>query len=139
MAARVARNPRMRLTALAECYGRTHVASQADGIQEAKQRDLACFLHFYTQRSGHEQARAWDMSVADAFVKERARGNVPRPSNTGAPPPKHLAPATIARTYAAVRHFAPWVHQHISPFPLECPTDGVKLPEAEDSTWKGLS
>jgi hypothetical protein len=96
MAARVARNPRIRLTALAECYGRTHVASQADGIQ--------------TQRSGHEQARAWDMSVAEAFVKERARGNVPQPSNTGEPPPKRLAPATIARTYAAVRHFAPWVH-----------------------------
>ena len=37
---------------------RTHVAGQAQGTREAKWRDLACFLHFYTQYLGHDEVRA---------------------------------------------------------------------------------
>jgi hypothetical protein len=33
---------------LAEHYFRTQVAGQAEGTVDAKQRDLACFLTFYT-------------------------------------------------------------------------------------------
>jgi hypothetical protein len=35
--------------ALAERYFRAHVAGQAEGTIDAKQRDLACFLQFYVQ------------------------------------------------------------------------------------------
>lgn len=45
----------------------------------------------------------------------------------------------MVRTYASVRHFAWWVHQKIKPFPLGCPTDGVKPPEEPEAEWKGLS
>jgi hypothetical protein len=34
--------------ALAEQYFRTQVAGQAEGTVDAKQRDFACFLSFYT-------------------------------------------------------------------------------------------
>jgi integrase/recombinase XerD len=139
MGARVARGQHTHLTALAERYFLTQAAGQAEGTQDAKRRDLACFLHFYTQLYGHDDAREWYKSVTEAFVKELARGHVPRPSTTGAPQPKRLSPSTIARTYATVRHFARWMHQHVAPFPSGCPTDGVKLPEVEEPTWKGLS
>jgi hypothetical protein len=77
--------------------------------------------------------------VTEAFVKELARGHIPRPSTIGAPQPKRLSPSTMARTYATVRHFAGLMHQHVAPFPFGCPTDGVKPPEAGEPQWKGLS
>jgi hypothetical protein len=43
-----ARDPQTSLMALAEQYFRTQVAGQAEGTVDAKQRDLACFLSFYT-------------------------------------------------------------------------------------------
>ena len=137
--ASVARDPHTSLTALAERYFLTQVAGQAEGTQDAKRRDLACYLHFYTQRYRHDDARQWYKAVTEAFVKELARGQVPRPSKLGKPTPKRLSPSTIARTYATVRHFARWIHQHSAPFPSGCPTDGVTPPAEEASQWKGIS
>jgi integrase/recombinase XerD len=45
----------------------------------------------------------------------------------------------VVRTYASVRHFARWIHHKVKPFPLGCPTDGVKPPEEPEAEWKGLS
>jgi integrase/recombinase XerD len=132
-------DPRPSLSALAEDYVRTHGAGQAEGTREAKRRDLACFLHFYTQCVGHDAARAWETSVTEAFVHALAHGPIPRPCAAGAPPPTRLSPSTVARTYATVRHFARWVHQHVAPFPGGCPTDGVKLPDVAEPQWQGLS
>jgi integrase/recombinase XerD len=133
------RAPQTRLMALAEQYFRTPVAGQADGTVDAKQRDLACFLTFYTQLYGHDDRREWFKSVTEAFLKELARGHVPRPSKRGEATPQRLSQSTIARTYATVRHFARWIHKHVAAFPLGCPTDGVKAPEEEAPKWKGLS
>jgi hypothetical protein len=52
-------DPRDRLMALAEQYFCTQVAGQAEGTIDAKQRDLACFLTFYTQLYGHDDSREW--------------------------------------------------------------------------------
>jgi site-specific recombinase XerC len=49
------------------------------------------------------------------------------------------AQATIVRTYASVRHFARWIHEKVAPFPLGCPTDGIKPPQGPETEWKGLS
>jgi site-specific recombinase XerD len=136
---RVARDPHTSLTALAERYFRRQVAGQAVGTQDAKRRDLACFLHFYTQLYGHDDAREWDTSVTEAFVKAPTEAQVTRPSKRGEPTPKRLSPSTISRTYATVRHFARWIHQHSAPFPFGCPIDGMKPPEEEASAWQGLS
>jgi integrase len=43
------------------------------------------------------------------------------------------------RTYASVRHFARWIHNHVQAFPLGCPTDGIKPPKDPEPEWKGLS
>jgi integrase/recombinase XerD len=133
------RDPQTRLLALAEQYFRTQVAGQAEGTVDAKERDLACFLTFYTQLYGHDDRREWYKSVTEAFLKALARGQVPRPSKRGEPRPQRLSQSTIARTYATVRHFARWIHQHVAAFPLGCPTDGVRAPEEEEPKWKGLS
>jgi integrase/recombinase XerD len=137
--AKAARDPRTSLLALVDQYFRTQVAGQAEGTVDAKQRDLACFLTFYTQLYGHDDRREWFKSVTEAFLKALARGRVPRPSKRGEATPQRLSQSTIARTYATVRHFARWIHHHVAAFPLGCPTDGVKAPEEEEPKWKGLS
>jgi hypothetical protein len=106
---------------------------------DAKQRHLACFLNFYVKLYGHDNCREWFKSVTEAFLKELARGHIPRPSKRGEGKPQRLSQSTIARTYGTVRHFARWIHKHVSVFPLGCPTDGVKVPEEEEPKWKGLS
>jgi integrase/recombinase XerD len=133
------RDPQLSLTVLAEQYFRTQVAGQAEGTVDAKQRDLACFLTFYEQLYGHDDRQEWYKSVTEAFLKALARGQVPRPSKRGEPKPQRLSQATIARTYATVRHCARWIHKYVAAFPLGCPTDGVKTPEEEEPKWKGLS
>jgi site-specific recombinase XerD len=132
-------NEPLSLMALAERYFRTQVAGQAEGTIDAKQRDLACVLQFYGQLYGHDDARQWYKSVTEAFLKDLARGKVARPSKQRESTPQRLSQATIARTYATVRHFACWIHQHVAAFPMGCPTTGVKAPEEEEPKWKGLS
>jgi hypothetical protein len=68
------RDPQTSLMALAEQYFRTQVAGQAEGTVDAKQRDLACFLSFYTQLYGHDDRREWYKAVTEAFLKALARG-----------------------------------------------------------------
>jgi site-specific recombinase XerC len=63
--------------------------------------------------------------VTREFLKQTARAGV--------------AEATRARTYASVRHFARWIHFKVQPFPLGCPTDGIKPPHEPEPQWKGLS
>jgi hypothetical protein len=135
----VARDPKSSLMALAEQYFRTQVAGQAEGTADAKQRDLACFLNFYVKLYGHDNCREWFKSVTEAFLKELARGHIPRPSKWGEGKPQRLSQLTIARPNATVRHFARWIHKYVPVFPLGCPTDGVKAPEEGVPKWKGLS
>jgi site-specific recombinase XerC len=135
----VARDPKSSLVALPEQFFRTQVAGQAESTVDAKQRHLACFLNFYVKLYGHDNCQEWFKSVTEAFLKELARGHIPRPSKRGEGKPQRLSQSTIARTYGTVRHFARWIHKHVSVFPLGCPTDGVKAPEEEEPKWKGLS
>src|SRR2546426_9594668 len=113
------------LMELARVYFLTEVAGQARATIEAKQRDLSRFLFFYQQLYGHDRPEEWYRSVTRAFLKQLRKG---RP-----------AQATVVRTYASVRHFARWSHHKVKPFPLGCPTDGVKPPEEPEPEWKGLS
>lgn len=113
------------LSALAELYFLSEVAAQAGATIEAKRRDLGRFLAFYHRLYGHDRPEEWYRSVTREFLKQLAKA---RP-----------AQATIVRTYASVRHFARWIHQKVAPFPLGCPTDGVKPPQEPEPEWKGLS
>jgi integrase/recombinase XerD len=113
------------LRALARVYFLTHVAGQAKATIEAKHRDLARFIAFYEELYNHDHPDEWYTSVTREFLKQLARG---RPSQ-----------ATIVRAYASVRHFGRWIHQKVRPFPLGCPTDGIKPPQEPEPEWKGLS
>jgi integrase/recombinase XerD len=113
------------LRALANAYFVAEVAGQAKATIEAKRRDLSLFIAFYIELYGHDHPDEWYTSVTREFLKQLARG---RP-----------AQATIVRTYASVRHFARWIHQKAKPFPLGCPTDGIKPPQEPEPEWKGLN
>ena len=113
------------LTALADLYFRSQVAGQADATVDAKRRDLGRFLAFYHRLYGHDRPDEWYVAVTREFLKQLRKAQP--------------APATVARTYASVRHFARWLHHKVQPFPLGCPTDGIKPPQEPEAEWKGLS
>jgi integrase/recombinase XerD len=112
-------------TALDELYFVSEVAGQARATIEAKRRDLGRFLTFYQRLYGHDRPEEWYRSVTREFLKQLAKA--------------HAADATIVRTYASVRHFARWIQHTVAPFPLGCPTDGIKPPQEPEPQWKGLS
>ena len=116
---------RTSLKELARLYFLAEVAGQARATIEAKRRDLGRFFAFYQKLYGHDNPQEWYTSVTREFLKQLRRGKP--------------AQATVVRTYASVRHFARWVDKKIKPFPLGCPTDGVKPPEEPQPEWKGLS
>ena len=116
---------RSSLRALATVYVVTEVAGQAPGTIDAKRRDLARFLAFYEKLYGHDRPEEWFVSVTREFLKQLRK--------------ERPAQATVVRVYASVRHFARWIHAKLDPFPLGCPTDGVKPPEEPEPEWKGLS
>ncbi|MFN8545525.1 MAG: tyrosine-type recombinase/integrase [Candidatus Binatia bacterium] len=113
------------LKALAAVYVVTEVAGQAKATIAAKRRDLGRFFRFYEALYGHDRPEEWYASVTREFVRQEAKQGV--------------SEATLARTYASVRHFARWVHHKVRAFPLGCPTDGVKPPQDPEPEWKGLS
>lgn len=113
------------LLALARVYFVTEVAGQAPATIDAKRRDLARFFSFYQKLYGHDHPKEWFASVTREFLRQTARDGV--------------AEATLARTYASVRHFARWIHFKVQPFPLGCPTDGIRPPREPEPKWKGLS
>ncbi|MFZ0889028.1 MAG: tyrosine-type recombinase/integrase [Candidatus Binataceae bacterium] len=113
------------LRALARAYFLTEVAGQAPATIDAKRRDLTRFFAFYTKLYGHERPEEWYASVTREFLKQTARAGV--------------SEATLARVYASVRHFGRWIHFKVRPFPLGCPTEGIKPPREPEPEWKGLS
>src|SRR6266852_977658 len=113
------------LRALARAYFVTEVAEQTPTTIEAKRRDLGRFFLFYAKLYRHDRPEEWYASVTREFIRQTARAGV--------------AEATLVRTYASVRHFARWIHFKVQPFPLGCPTDGVKPPREPEAQWKGLS
>ena len=98
--ARPTQDPQTGLLSLAERYFRTQVTGQAEGTVDAKQRDLAYFLTFYTQLCGHDDRREWYRSVTGAFRKALARGQVPWPSQRGEAKPQRLLQSTEDREAA---------------------------------------
>jgi integrase/recombinase XerD len=113
------------LHALARAYFVTEVAGQAQATIDAKRRDLGRFFTFYAKLYGHDRPEEWYASVTREFLRQTAR--------------QRVAEATLARTYASVRHFARWIHFKVHPFPLGCPTDGIRPPHEPEPKWKGLS
>ncbi len=113
------------LVKLAELYFRSQVQGQADATIRAKRRDLEHFLQFFFGLYHHHDPAEWYTSVTREWLKRMRRD-------------RRVAKATVVRRYNTVRHFARWAHEHLAPFPLGCPTDGVKAPETPEADWYGL-
>src|SRR5713101_5635804 len=116
---------RTSLRALARAYFVIEVAGQSPSTIDAKRQDLARFFTFYVKLYGHDGPEEWYASVTRQFLRHTARARVPE--------------ATLAPTYASVRHFARWIHFKVHAFPMGCPTDGVRPPREPEPEWKGLS
>jgi len=116
---------RQDLVKLAELYFRSQVQGQADATIRAKRRDLEHFLQFFFGLYHHHDPAEWYTSVTREWLKRMRRD-------------RRVAKATVLRRYNTVRHFARWAHEHVAPFPLGCPTDGVKAPETPEADWYGL-
>lgn len=115
------------LVAMANLYYHARVKGQADNTEAAKRRDITLFLAFYHRLFHHDHPRDWHASVTREFIKHLRDGA------------RTYSPASIARIYASVRHFARWAHENVYAFPFGCPTEGVKPPEAPKGDWKGLT
>src|SRR5712691_3403760 len=113
------------LRTLACAYFVTEVAGQSPATIDAKRRDLTRFFEFYVKLYRHDHPEEWYASVTREFLRQTARAGV--------------AEATLARTYASVRHFARWIHFKVHAFPMGCPTDRVRPPREPEPEWKGLS
>jgi len=119
------------LAALANLYFQTQVLGQSPHTAAAKRGDLELFLRFYLELYGHDAPDEWYASVTREFLNRLPRDVQPHLG-------RRFAPATVARVYSTVRHFARWAHAQV-PFPMGSPIDGVKPPDEEPGEFKGLS
>ena len=116
------------LVALANVYFATQVLGQAENTIEAKRRDLEHFFRYFEETFDHLHPHDWYTSVTRDYLKLLARD-------------RDVAQWTACRRYNTIRAFARWADKALdpSPFPLGCPTDGVKAPEEPESDWQGLN
>lgn len=107
------------LAAWVAVYFRSHANRAAPKTLSAKRLDLERFLNFYFDTLGHDHVDAWVPELTRAFLHELREKPSP---NTG----KRLAPASIRRYLATVRHFARWAGERHQ-FPT-APLQGVLSP-----------
>ena len=119
------------LTYWAGLYFQFHVVGGSPNTERAKRRDLEKFLAFFVDNLGHEHVDAWTPSVTKGF--QRALQNtVPLGYS------KPLAPSSINRILATVRHFGKWLHQQ-RPVLAGNPLENVRDIATDAAAWNGLT
>lgn len=111
-----------------------YFVSQGDRVAaktlSAKRLDLERFLNFTLDTLGHDHVDAWVPELTRAFLRDLQTN----PSqHTG----KRLAPASIRRCLATVRHFARWVGERHE-LPAD-PLQGISTPRVPPSLPSPLS
>jgi integrase/recombinase XerD len=99
--------------------------------ERAKRKDLEKFLAFFVDSLGHEHVDAWTPSVTKGF--QRSLQHTVSVGRT-----KPLAPSSINRILATVRHFAKWLH-HQRPIRVGNPLENVRDIATDSSAWNGLT
>jgi len=111
-------------------YFVSHEDQVAPKTLAAKRLDLERFLNFTVDTLGHDHIAAWVPELTRAFLRELQTKPSP---HTG----KRLAPASIRRCLATLRHFARWVGERYR-LPAD-PMQGIAPPRVPRSPSAQLS
>lgn len=98
---------------------------------QAKAQDLSRFMGFFGFATGSDHPDQWARSISTGFVKHLLKT---RSEKTG----NKLAPSTVNRVLATVRHTARWIHRQ-RPFLAGLPMERIQDLQTPEPTWKGLS
>jgi integrase/recombinase XerD len=112
------------LTAWFELYMTIEAGPQDSNTFKAKKRDLQEFLDYLSTAAGTDNPDQWTRSLTEGFLKHLLKN-------------RHLAPTTVNRVLATLKHTAAWIH-HQRPFLAGYPCDRIQDLTVEDPEWKGL-
>jgi len=117
-------NRRQSLTAWFELYMAIEAGPKDGNTFKAKKRDLQEFLNYLTAAAGTDHPDQWTRSLTEGFLKYLLKD-------------RRLAPTTVNRVLATLKHAAAWVHKQ-RPFLAGQPCARVQEITVEDPEWRGL-
>jgi integrase/recombinase XerD len=112
------------LVAWFELYMAIEAGPKDGNTFKAKKRDLQEFLDYLQTASGTDHPDQWTRSLTQGFLKHLHKD-------------RKLAPTSINRVLATLKHTASWIHQQ-RPFLAGNPCDRVQEITVEDPEWRGL-
>ena len=98
---------------------------------KAKRRDLEEFLDYFYAAMGADHPDRWTKSFTEGFLRFLERD---RKKETGR---KNLAPTSINRALATLKHAARWIHEKRE-FIAGNPCENVRELEIDEPEWRGL-
>ena len=112
------------LVAWFELYMAIEAGPKDTNTFKAKKRDLQEFINYLHTAAGTDHPDQWTRSITQGFLKYLQKE-------------RKLAPTSINRVLATLKHAASWIHQQ-RPFLAGYPCDRVQEITVEDPEWKGL-
>jgi len=113
------------LVAWCELYMAIEAGPKDTNTFKAKKRDLQEFINYLHTAAGTDHPDQWTRSITQGFLKYLQKE-------------RKLAPTTVNRALATLKHTASWIHQQ-RPFLAGHPCDRVQEITVEDPEWKGLA
>ena len=98
---------------------------------QAKSQDLSRCMRYFGSATGSDHPDQWTRSISTGFVKHLLKTRSERTGN-------RLAPSTVNRVLATVRHTARWIHRQ-RPFLAGFSMERIQDLQTPEPTWKGLS
>jgi integrase/recombinase XerD len=112
------------LVAWFELYMAIEAGPKDTNTFKAKKRDLQEFINYLHTATGTDHPDQWTRSITQGFLKYLQKE-------------RKLAPTSINRVLATLKHAASWIHQQRS-FLAGYPCDRIQDITVEDPEWKGL-
>jgi integrase/recombinase XerD len=112
------------LVAWFELYMAIEAGPKDTNTFKAKKRDLQEFINYLHTAASTDHLDQWTRSITQGFLKYLQKE-------------RKLAPTSINRVLATMKHAASWIHQQ-RPFLAGHPCDRVAEITVEDPEWKGL-
>ena len=119
------------LTRWFELYMGIEAGDPEGNTFKAKRRDLQEFLDYFRAAMGGDHPDRWTKSFTEGFLRFLERD---RKKETGR---KNLAPTSINRVLATLKHTARWIHRQRE-FVAGNPCENVRELEIDEPEWRGL-